>query len=82
MRNKLISEYTDEELIRNEKKLKILTIMLGASMVLLFFASMVLMLTKGFNPIMTIPICLLPLLIVNIINWQNLKKEKQRRNVQ
>ncbi|GEN72250.1 MULTISPECIES: redox-active disulfide protein 2 [Chryseobacterium] len=82
MRSKPISEYTDEELISNEKKLKILTVMLGVSITLLFLASMALMLKKGFSPIMIIPICLFPLVVVNIINWQNLKKEKQRRNLQ
>jgi hypothetical protein len=56
--------------------------MLGVSITLLFLASMALMLKKGFSPIMIIPICLFPLVVVNIINWQNLKKEKQRRNLQ
>jgi CHASE2 domain-containing sensor protein len=82
MRSKPISEYTDEELISNEQKMKILTVMLGVSITLLFLASMALMLKKGFSPIMIIPICLFPLVVVNIINWQNLKKEKQRRNLQ
>lgn len=82
MRNKLITEYTDKELIQNEKKMKILTVMLGASMILLLFACIVLMLYKGFTPIMIIPICIFPLLVVNIINWQNLKKEIGRRNLQ
>lgn len=81
MRNKLVNEYTDEELIGNEKKLKILTVMLGASVVLLFFATIIMMIIKGFTPLMIIPICLLPLLIINIINWNGLKKEKIRRNL-
>lgn len=81
MRNKLITEYTDEELLSNEKKLKILTVMLGASMVLLFFATFILMIKKGFTPLMILPICLLPLLIINIINWNGLKKEKLRRKL-
>jgi CHASE2 domain-containing sensor protein len=82
MRNKLITDYTDEALIKSEKKLKTMTIMLGISIILLFFATIALMLMKGFTPIMIIPICLFPLLIVNIINWQNLKKEKERRSLQ
>lgn len=81
MRNKLITEYTDEELINNEKKLRILTVMLGASMVLLFFATIVLMLRKGFTPLMIVPICLLPLLIISIINWKGFEKEIKRRNL-
>ncbi|WP_223606028.1 hypothetical protein [Chryseobacterium sp. OSA05B] len=81
MRNKLITEYTDEELISSEKKLKILTVMLGASMVVLFSATILLTIRKGFTPIMIVPICLLPLLVINIINWKGLKKEKERRNL-
>ncbi|SFN10327.1 hypothetical protein SAMN05421594_1033 [Chryseobacterium oleae] len=81
MRNKLITEYTDEELINNEKKLKILTVILGASIILLFSATIVLTVIKGFTAIMIVPICILPLLIINIINWRGFKKEKERRNL-
>ncbi|KXH85369.1 hypothetical protein [Chryseobacterium kwangjuense] len=81
MKNKLITEYTDEELVSNEKKLRILTIMLGTSMILLFFVTFILTLKKGFTPIITLPICLFPLLIINIINWKKFKKEKERRNL-
>ncbi|KFF17180.1 hypothetical protein [Chryseobacterium sp. JM1] len=81
MRNKLITEYTDEELINNEKKLKILTVILGASIILLFSATIVLALSKGFTPLMIFPICLLPLLIVSIINWKGFEKEIKRRNL-
>jgi len=81
MKNKQLTEYTDEELISNEKKIKVLTIMLASSMIILFFTFIVLAIKKGFNPIMIIPIGLLPLLIVNITNLKNIKKEKERRGL-
>ena len=81
MKNKQLTEYTDEELISNEKKIKVLTIMLASSMIVLFFTFIVLAIKKGFNPIMIIPIGLLPLLIVNIMNLKNIKKEKERRGL-
>lgn len=81
MKNKQLTEYTDEELISNEKKIKVLTIMLASSMIVLFCTFIVLVIKKGFNPIMIIPIGLLPLLIVNIMNLKNIKKEKERRGL-
>lgn len=81
MRNKLITEYTDEELINNEKKLKVLTVILGASTMLLFFATIILTVSKGFTPILIVPICILPLLIISIINWKGFEKEIKRRNL-
>ncbi|PQA89999.1 hypothetical protein B0A69_21500 [Chryseobacterium shigense] len=82
MKNKLITECTDEELLNNEKKLKIMTILLGVFMVLLFFATMVLTIKKGFTPIVIVPICLLPLFIIGMMNWKRVNKEKERRNLQ
>lgn len=78
---KSISEYTDEELINNEKKIKILTIMLMAAIVLLFLSTMFLTFKKGFSALTVIPIALLPILIININNWNKLKKEKADRNL-
>lgn len=78
---KSISEYTDEELINNEKKIKILTIMLMTAIVLLFLSTMFLTFKKGFSALTVIPIALLPILIININNWNKLKKEKANRNL-
>ncbi|MDR2236419.1 MAG: hypothetical protein LBE92_09860 [Chryseobacterium sp.] len=81
MKNRSITEYTDEELIRHEKKVQVLTIMLATSMIVLVFTFIVLMIKKGFNPVMIVPIGLFPLLVVNIINLKNLKKEKEKRGL-
>lgn len=78
---KPITEYTNEELISNEKKMKILTIMLMVAILILFFSSFYLTIKKGFSALSVIPIALLPFLIMNINNWNKLKKEKSDRNL-
>jgi Na+-transporting methylmalonyl-CoA/oxaloacetate decarboxylase beta subunit len=81
MKNKLITEYTDEELKKNEKTLKVMTIMFMTLLILLFCGLLFLTFKKGFSPLLIVPVCLFPLLIINFINWNNLKKEKARRNL-
>jgi len=81
MKNKSISEYTNEELIGNEKKIKIITIMLGIAILLLFLSNIVLTFKRGFSAMSVIPIALVPILILNINNWNQLKKEKANRNL-
>lgn len=78
---KSISEYTDEELINNEKKIKILTIMLMVAIIILFLSTIFLTFKKGFSALSVIPIALLPILIMNINNWNKLKKEKVNRDL-
>jgi len=81
MKNKSISEYTNEELISNEKKIKIITIMLGIAILLLFLSNIILTFKRGFSAMSVIPIALVPILILNINNWNQLKKEKANRNL-
>lgn len=78
---KPITEYTNEEIISNEKKMKVLTIMLMVAILLLFFSSFFLTIKKGFSALSVIPIALVPILIMNINNWNKLKKEKADRNL-
>lgn len=82
MKNKLITEYTDEELMNNEKKLKIMTILMICLLVMLFAVLLILTVKKGFSPLLIVPIALFPLLVINFVNLNNLKKEKKRRNLE
>lgn len=82
MKNKLITEYTDEELISNEKKLKIMTILMMCLLVMLFAVLLILTIKKGFNPLLIVPLALFPLLVINFVNLSNLKKEKKRRKLE
>ncbi|ASK28912.1 hypothetical protein CEY12_01765 [Chryseobacterium sp. T16E-39] len=81
MKNKPITEYTDEEIISNEKKMKAISVMLMVAIPILFLANMLLTLKNGFNASNVIPIALLPILIININKWNQLKKEKANRNL-
>lgn len=79
MKNNSIAEYTNEELIRNEKKIKGICIILSIMIVLLFLINIYLTFKRGFNALNVIPIALLPILIINMNNWNQLKKEKKNR---
>ncbi|UTX49003.1 redox-active disulfide protein 2 [Chryseobacterium sp. MA9] len=81
MKNRAVSEYTNEELISNEKKIKIITIILGIAILLLFLSNIFLTFKRGFSAMSVIPIALVPILILNINNWNQLKKEKANRNL-
>ncbi|MBT2619858.1 MULTISPECIES: redox-active disulfide protein 2 [Chryseobacterium] len=81
MKNKPITEYTNEELINNEKKSKAVTTLLMVSIPILFLSNMFLIFKNGFTALTVIPIALLPILILNINKWNQLKKEKANRNL-
>jgi hypothetical protein len=81
MKNKPITEYTNEELINNEKKSKAVSVLLMVSIPILFLSNMLLIFKNGFSALTVIPIALLPILILNINKWNQLKKEKTNRNL-
>ena len=81
MKKNPITEYTDEELISNEKKIKGITVMLASVTLLLFLVNIFLTFKRGFSALNVIPIALLPILILNINNWNQLKKERTNRNL-
>ncbi|MDF2475272.1 MAG: hypothetical protein K0S24_755 [Sphingobacterium sp.] len=81
MKKSSITEYTNEELISNEKKIKSVTIMLSVFILMLFIINIILTIKRGFSALNVIPIALLPILILNINNWNELKKEKVNRNL-
>lgn len=82
MKNKLITEYTDEELISNEKKIKGMAITMTFLLVVLLIVLIILTIKKGFSPLLIVPIALFPLLVINFVNLSNLKKEKKRRKLE
>lgn len=81
MENKKISGLSNEELIKSEKKVKTITLLLAGALLVLFLANIFLTFKKGFTAMSVIPIALLPILILNINNWNALKKEIKSRNL-
>lgn len=79
MRKQELSALSTEELQKKEKALKGLTGMLGGALVVLFGLYLYITIQKGFTPLLILPFALMPILIVNIKNIQNIKKELEKR---
>lgn len=73
---------SNEVLIKNEKKVKALTLVFGGVLLILFATTLALTIKKGFTPLIVTPIALLPLLIVSLNNWNEMKKEIRSRSIQ
>ncbi|OKS88242.1 hypothetical protein [Mucilaginibacter polytrichastri] len=81
MTKKTLSDLSNEELLKNEKKIKAITLVFAGLLLVLFFALLLLSVKKGISVLIVTPIALLPLLIVLLNNWNDLKKEIKLRNI-
>lgn len=79
MKQKPLSEFTTEELVKNEKGLKVAVIVLGACVAIMFLTGGYLFTQKGFSFSTAMPIFFLPLWILNYRNWKKLKEELAKR---
>lgn len=79
MKTEKLTEKTTEELKKTEKSLKAITGMLLGTLIVLFGLSLYITFTKGFTPLIIIPIALLPIGIVNFNTINNIKKEINSR---
>jgi hypothetical protein len=80
MKPKPLSEFTTEELVKNEKGLKIAVIVLGACVAIMFLTGGYLFSKKGFSISTLLPLFFLPLWFINYKNWKKLKEEIAKRN--
>ena len=81
MKNKKSEEMTNEELLKYEKMVKPITYILGGALALLFGINIFSFFQKGYSALSIIPIALLPILIINLSNLKEIKKEKLKRNL-
>jgi len=81
MNNRKPADLSNEELIRDEKNIKTLTLIFMGVLLVLFASTIFLTFKNGFSAMSVIPIALLPILIMNINNWNALKKEIKSRNL-
>ena len=81
MNNRKPADLSNEELIRDEKNIKTLTLIFMGVLLVLFASTIFLPFKNGFSAMSVIPIALLPILIMNINNWNALKKEIKSRNL-
>jgi hypothetical protein len=79
MPQKPLSEFSTEELIKNEKGMKIAVIVLGVCVGIMFITGGYLFSKKGFSFSTLMPVLFLPLWYLNFRNWQKLKAELQKR---
>lgn len=81
MKNEKFANKTTEELIRDEKTLKVITTIFGGMLFVLFIMGIFLSFKQGFTALSVVPIALLPILIININNWNAIKKEIKSRTL-
>ena len=81
MKNKKLEEMTNEELLKYEKMVKPITYILGGALALLFGINIFSFFHNGYSALSIIPIALLPILIINLSNLKEIKKEKLKRNL-
>ena len=79
MKPKPLSEFSIEELKKNEKGMKIAVYVLGICVGLMFLSGGYLYTQKGFTASTALPLCFLPLWILNYRNWKKLKEELAKR---
>ncbi|WP_131536756.1 redox-active disulfide protein 2 [Pedobacter nototheniae] len=81
MTDNKLAGISNEELIKNEKKAKGLTLVFTGVLIVLFTVNTITCLKNGFSAVTIVPIALLPVLIININSWKELKKEIKRRDL-
>ena len=81
MNNRNPADLSNEELIRDEKNIKTLTLIFMGVLLVLFASTIFLTFKSGFSAMSVIPIALLHILSMNINNWNALKKEIKSRNL-
>ncbi|MBS4065223.1 MAG: hypothetical protein KGZ74_11725 [Chitinophagaceae bacterium] len=79
MKPKPLSEFSTEELKKNEKAMRIAVIFLGVCVVILFVSGGYLFSKKGFTASTIMPLVFLPLWLLNYRNWKKLKEELAKR---
>jgi hypothetical protein len=79
MKPKPLSEFTTEELVKNERGMKIAVIVLGVCVGLMFLSGGYLFAKKGFSFSSVMPLMFLPLWYINYRNWKKMKEELAKR---
>lgn len=80
MKKEKFTNKTTEELIRDEKSLRVISLMFAGALFVLFVATIYMTFKNGFTALSIVPIAILPTLIINISNWNEVKKEIKERN--
>lgn len=79
MKPKPVSEFSTEELKKNEKGMKIAVYVLGICVAIMFITGGYLFAKKGFTFSTVMPLLFLPMWFINYRNWKKLKEELAKR---
>ena len=79
--NKKLSEMSNEDLVKNEKKIKALAFTYAGILLIVFVVIISSIIKRGYTPLIITPIALLPILVVFLKNWSEMKKELKSRNL-
>jgi 1,4-dihydroxy-2-naphthoate octaprenyltransferase len=79
---KQLAEMSIDKLKEQEKLIKVVTGTLAGMLLVLLIVAIVLSAKKGFSPLVAVPFALLPIVVVNMNNLKQIKKElESRRNM-
>jgi hypothetical protein len=81
MENKKLTELSNEELLKSEKKMKGIVPAFGGILLISFAATFFLIFQKGFSALIVTPIALLPVFVITLNNWKAMKKEIKARGI-
>jgi len=81
MKSNKPTEMSNEELIKSQKILAPLVIMLGIALLLLFGLALYKTFTDQSSPLMITSLALMPILFINISSLNRIKKEIKARNL-
>ena len=80
MKGQKLSEMSSEALLEQEKSVKVLTSMLAGALLVLVVTAVILSYKQGFTPLLIVPFALLPIVLLNLSNSRQIRKELDSRN--
>ncbi|MDX8567304.1 redox-active disulfide protein 2 [Elizabethkingia sp. HX XZB] len=82
MENENFSDLSTEDLLKRQKTIKPLTIILIGTLVILLVLSIFITIKKGFTALLVVPFALSPIAILNLNNLKSIQKEINSRKNQ
>ena len=76
-----LSALSNEQLLKNEKTLKVVTFTLIGMIGVLLVLTIILAFIKGFSALSAVPVALFPIVIVNLNSLKEIKVEKELRKL-
>lgn len=81
MSTKRYAEMSNEELLKSQKSIKVVTGLLAGMLLFLFAINIFLAFKKGFSALNVVPVALLPIVFINMNTLKEIKKELNSRNI-